>query len=68
MSCPHYSAEILIYASLAGLLGLSHRSGLLVLSWVAANQTVAALLSHFWYQDTFPNYPKRRKALIPYLL
>jgi len=27
-----------------------------------------ALKSHQWYKDTFPDYPKDRKAVIPYLL
>ncbi len=68
VSCPHYGAEVAVYACLSGILGWRHRSGLLVLLWVAVNQTVAALMSHFWYQDNFPNYPKSRKALLPFLL
>ena len=68
VSCPHYACEVVNYTCFAGLLGSRHRSVLLVLLWVAANQTVAALMSHFWYQDAFPNYPRRRRAIVPFLL
>jgi hypothetical protein len=32
-------------------------------------QVVAALMSHFWYQDKFGgSYPRHRKAVIPWIL
>jgi len=68
VSCPHYFAEILIYLSLAIILGTNHQTGWLVFVWVLTNQIIAGLMSHWWYQKTFPNYPTRRKAVIPYVL
>ena len=68
LSCPHFAMEILVYVSFCGVLGLGHRSGLLVLAWVATNQLVSGLNSHFWYQDNFRDYPRERRAVIPYLL
>ena len=31
-------------------------------------QAVAALMSHFWYREKFTNYPKARKAVLPFIL
>ncbi|MGL5956334.1 MAG: 3-oxo-5-alpha-steroid 4-dehydrogenase, partial [Brevinema sp.] len=36
--------------------------------WTVANLLPRALTSHRWYLDHFPDYPKDRKALIPFLL
>lgn len=30
-------------------------------------QVLTILLSHWWYQSTFENFPKTRKALIPFV-
>ena len=68
VSCPHYFSEILIYLSLATILGTTHSTGWLVFGWVFINQIIAGLMSHWWYQKTFINYPTRRKAVIPFLL
>ena len=68
VSCPHYLAEILIYCSFCVALGVGHQTGQLLLIWVAANQIISALMSHFWYQDKFDDYPSKRRAIIPYLL
>lgn len=58
--------EIILYLTLAIILWHSY-TYYFVLLWVVTNQTECALLSHWWYQKTFPNYPKSRKALIPYM-
>ena len=36
--------------------------------WTFANLVPRALASHKWYIRQFPEYPKNRKAVIPYLL
>jgi hypothetical protein len=36
--------------------------------WTAANLIPRALSHHRWYQNKFSDYPKERKAIIPYLL
>ncbi len=68
VSCPHYLAEILMYASLAAILGWQNTTGLVIFAWVFMNQVVSALMSHFWYQDKFDDYPRSRKAIFPRLL
>lgn len=66
VSCPHYTAECLLYISLLTILGPDHTTAILLLVWVLANQIMVALMSHQWYKDNFPNYSK--KAIIPYVL
>lgn len=39
-----------------------------VLAFVWGNQFEIALINHQWYLDRFPDYPRQRKAIIPYLL
>ena len=68
VSCPHYTAEVAMYACLAAILGVKNTTGLLLFTWVLVNQTVAGLMSHFWYQDKFKDYPAARKAIFPKLL
>jgi 3-oxo-5-alpha-steroid 4-dehydrogenase 1 len=40
---------------------------LVFLIWTAANLIPRARSQHAWYQKTFPNYPKNRKAIFPYI-
>lgn len=68
VSCPHYLCEILIYLSLALILGLRHQTAWLIFGWVLINQVIAGLMSHWWYRKNFKNYPTQRKAVFPYLL
>jgi hypothetical protein len=42
--------------------------GLVFFLWTAANLAPRALSSHKWYRETFPEYPKDRKALIPFII
>lgn len=35
--------------------------------WTFANLAPRAIAHHKWYLNKFPNYPKQRKALIPYI-
>jgi 3-oxo-5-alpha-steroid 4-dehydrogenase 1 len=34
----------------------------------AAHLVPRALATHRWYRERFPDYPRERRALIPYLL
>lgn len=36
--------------------------------WTAANLAPRAISSHKWYKEKFPEYPKDRKALIPFIV
>ena len=68
VSSPHYLCEIIIYTSLMLILGTEHMTGVMIWAWVTINQTIAALMSHRWYITKFEDYPKERKAIIPFVL
>jgi len=42
--------------------------GLVFFLWTAANLAPRAFSTHKWYLSTFPDYPKNRKALIPFIV
>lgn len=67
VSMPHYLAEIVMYAAVAGA-ARGRASQLLVLSWVAANLSVTAARSHAWYLGRFPAYAALGRArLVPFV-
>jgi len=68
VSCPHYFAEILIYLSLSVVLSGKSTTWWMVCCFVVTNQIIVGLFNHRWYAETFDNYPKTRKAVIPFLL
>jgi len=41
--------------------------GLVFAIWTFANLAPRARSNHLWYKEMFPNYPKNRKALIPFI-
>lgn len=43
-------------------------SGLAFFIYTVANLGPRAFANHRWYQETFEDYPKERRALIPFLL
>ena len=68
LSCPHYFAEILIYLSMCLIFNGRSATWLMVCCFVVLNQIIVGLFNHQWYLDTFKDYPKNRKAVIPFLL
>ncbi|XP_028856926.1 polyprenal reductase isoform X1 [Denticeps clupeoides] len=68
VSCPHYFAELLIYASLAICVGGGSLTWWLVVLHVLFNQALAAQLCHEFYRSKFKAYPQQRKAFIPFVL
>jgi hypothetical protein len=42
--------------------------GAVLAFWTFANLGPRAIATHRWYQRTFPDYPRNRKALIPFVL
>ncbi|KAK9763625.1 hypothetical protein K7432_009520 [Basidiobolus ranarum] len=66
ISCPHYFFEIIEWTGYA----IATRSvpGSLFAICTASNLIPRAIQIHQWYKTTFLNYPKSRKAVIPYLL
>lgn len=68
VSCPHFLAEMIIYICFAAVFCFQHTVLLSVLLFVITNQLMASVITHAWYQETFPNYPTQRKAVIPFIL
>ncbi|XP_037032314.1 polyprenol reductase [Bradysia coprophila] len=67
VSSPHMFFEVVIYVALYIILH-NNSSWLFVLCWVISNQIENAWLTHKWYVETFPDYPKSRKAIFPNFL
>jgi len=65
VSCPSYLGEITEWTGWA-IMTWSF-PGLLFVAWTFANLAPRARSNHLWYLNTFPDYPKNRKALIPFL-
>jgi hypothetical protein len=66
VTCPNYLGEILEWLGFA--LATWSLAGLAFALYTAANLGPRALANHRWYRERFPDYPKRRKALFPFLL
>ena len=66
VSCPNYLGEMVEWGGWA-LLTWS-MPGLAFAAWTAANLLPRAMTHHRWYQDKFPDYPRERRAVIPFLL
>jgi protein-S-isoprenylcysteine O-methyltransferase Ste14 len=66
VSCPNYLGEIIEWTGFAILTW--SLPGLLFAVWTFANLAPRAVANHRWYRQHFPDYPKTRKALIPYLV
>lgn len=67
VSSPHMLCEVILYLSLAIILW-GHTTWPFIFVWVLSNQMEIALLVHWWYIAEFKDYPKNRRALIPYVL
>lgn len=68
VSSPHYMAEILIYLSITIVLSGRSLTWWMVFLFVVTNQIFVGMFNHSWYLKTFENYPKTRRAIIPYVL
>ena len=66
ISCPNYLGEITIWIGWS--IATWSWAGLAFVMLTAANLVPRALQNHRWYQDKFSDYPKQRKAILPYLL
>ncbi len=66
ISCANYFGEIVEWLGWAVLTW--SLAGLTFALWTAANLVPRARAHHEWYRMNFPDYPDRRKAIIPYLL
>lgn len=66
VSCPNYLGEILAWLGWA--MASWSLAGLAFATFTIANLAPRALANHRWYHDRFPDYPRDRRALIPYVL
>ncbi len=66
VSCPNYLGEIMEWVGWA-LLTWS-LVGLVFAVWTMANLIPRAVRHHGWYMEHFPDYPKERRAIIPFIL
>jgi 3-oxo-5-alpha-steroid 4-dehydrogenase 1 len=66
VSCPNYFGEVIEWIGFA--LAAWSLPGLYFAIWTAANLVPRALTHHRWYRETFEDYPRDRKALVPFLL
>jgi protein-S-isoprenylcysteine O-methyltransferase Ste14 len=66
ISCPNYLGELLQWVGWA-LLTFS-LPGTAFALWTAANLGPRALAHHRWYCLEFPDYPERRRSLIPFII
>ncbi len=66
VSSPNYLGELVEWGSWA--LATWSLAGLSFFLFTLANLLPRALANHQWYRKTFGDYPKERRAIIPYLL
>jgi len=66
ISSPHYFGEIIEWAGWAVMTW--SLPGLAFFIFTFANLVPRGVSSHRWYKARFPDYPPRRKAVIPFIL
>jgi len=65
VSCPNHMGEILEWVGFA--LACWNLPAFAFVIWTAANLGPRAVARHRWYRPQFADYPKHRKALIPFV-
>lgn len=63
VTCPNYLGEALTWLGFA--IATWSPAGLLFFAYTLANLGPRAAANHRWYLERFPDYPRRRRALIP---
>jgi protein-S-isoprenylcysteine O-methyltransferase Ste14 len=66
VSCPNYLGEMIEWTGWA--IATLSWPGLVFALWTAANLVPRALKHQAWYRATFADYPRARKAIIPFVL
>lgn len=66
ISSPNYFGEIVEWTGWAVMTW--SLPGLLFAAWTVANLLPRGISNHRWYRETFPEYPKDRRAVVPYLV
>ncbi len=65
ISSPNYFGEIITWIGWA--VATWSLAGLAFAVWTVANLAPRARAHHTWYLERFPDYPPRRKALVPWI-
>lgn len=65
VSGAHYFGEIAEWVGYA--IAVNHLSGYAFVIYTASNLIPRGVSHHQWYQETFKDYPKNRKAVLPFL-
>lgn len=66
VTAPNYLGEIIEWTGWA--IATWSPAGLAFALYTFANLAPRALSHHRWYRERFPDYPRRRRALLPFLL
>lgn len=66
VSCPNYLGEVVEWAGWA--IATWSLAGAAFAFWTAANLVPRAVAHHRWYREKFPEYPKERRAVFPFVL
>ena len=66
VSCPNFFGEIIEWLGFAIMTWSI--AGLAFFLWTFFNLVPRALSHHKWYKEKFPDYPKSRKAVFPFIL
>ena len=66
VSCPNLLGEIVEWTGWAVMAANPAAAAFAV--WTAANLIPRALAHHRWLRERFPDYPPRRRAIVPFLL
>ena len=66
VSCPNYFGEIIEWFGY--LIIAFSLPALSFVLWTGFNLIPRALNHHEWYKENFKNYPKNRKAVIPFII
>ena len=66
VSCPNYFGELLQWTGFA--LAAGSLAAWSFVAFTAANLVPRAISHHRWYREKFPEYPRVRKAVVPFVL
>lgn len=66
ISCPNLFGELVEWLGFALLCWNLPALGFFI--WTAANLIPRAISHHKWYKEKFPDYPRQRKAILPFMV
>jgi hypothetical protein len=66
VSCPNYLGEMIEWGGWA--LACWNLGAVAFLVWTVANLAPRAFQTHRWYKQQFSDYPRERKALLPFIV